>query len=128
MQFLRRMVRGGMARMSSKKEIETAKKEKTTENINSASKLNNTKIMLITKSSPLTSYIKKQNTNWIAHVTRASYICICICVRRPTQLTRRRAQTPCPEHSPRWTPAETTLPPSGRKSSPLPFRPLLPFC
>jgi hypothetical protein len=69
--FLRRMVRGGMSRVSSKDEIETAKKEKTAESINWAWKLNNCKIYDITKSTTLQEYIQMQNTKWVAHVVRA---------------------------------------------------------
>jgi hypothetical protein len=70
--FLRRMVRGGMSRVTSKDDIETAKKEKTTENINWAWKLNNSKIYDITKSTPLQEYIQMQNTKWVAHIVRAT--------------------------------------------------------
>ena len=72
MRFLRRMVRGGMSRVTSKEDIEAAKKDKTTEHINWAWKLNNIKIYEITKSTSLQQYIKKQNNNWVAHVVRAS--------------------------------------------------------
>ena len=72
MGFLRRMVRGGMSRLSSKEAIEKAKKEGTTENINWAWKNNNKKIYEITKTTPIQDYIMKQNTRWIGHVARAS--------------------------------------------------------
>ena len=71
-QFLRRLVRGGMARMSSKKEIELAKQENQQENINWAWKNNTERILEITKSSRVEEYIKSQNKKWIAHVARAS--------------------------------------------------------
>ena len=71
MRFLRRMVRGGMSRVSSKEEIEKAKKENDQE-INWTWKLDNSKVLTITKAKPITEYIKMQNTNWIAHVARAS--------------------------------------------------------
>ena len=62
MGFLRRMVRGGMCRVSSNEKIEQAKKERTTEKINWAWKLKNIKIYEITKSTTIQSYIKEQNT------------------------------------------------------------------
>ena len=61
-----------MSRVTSKEDIEAAKKDKTTEHINWAWKLNNIKIYEITKSTSLQQYIKKQNNNWVAHVVRAS--------------------------------------------------------
>ena len=60
------------SRVTSKEDIEAAKKDKTTEHINWAWKLNNIKIYEITKSTSLQQYIKKQNNNWVAHVVHAS--------------------------------------------------------
>ena len=71
MGFLRRMVRGGMSRLTSKEEIEKARKEGTAENINWAWKNNNNKIYEITKTTPIQNYIRKQNERWIGHVARA---------------------------------------------------------
>ena len=61
-----------MSRVTSKDDIETAKKEKTAENINWAWKLNNSKIYDIKKSTPLQEYIQMQNTKWVAHIVRAT--------------------------------------------------------
>ena len=76
--FLRRMVRGGMDRRSSKKEIKEAKdlakhgEVDDLNNIDWAWKFNNNKIMQLTKTPTMSSYIEKQNTKWVAHVCRAS--------------------------------------------------------
>lgn len=77
-QFLRRMIRGGMARMSSRKEIEEASKrskeagDNSTEEINWAWKLNNKKILTVSKAEKLSDFINKRNVNWVAHVVRSS--------------------------------------------------------
>ena len=71
-QFMRRMVRDGLARMSSKKEIELAKSENDMERINWAWKYTNEKILQITKSVSTKEYIKLKNNKWIAHIARAS--------------------------------------------------------
>ena len=71
-QFMRRMVRDGLARMSSKKEIELAKSENNMERINWAWKYTNEKILQITKSVSTKEYIKLKNNKWIAHIARAS--------------------------------------------------------
>ena len=77
-QFLRRIVRGGMARMSSQKEIDEAKAlEKSgdnsgIENINWAWKNTNERILMVCKTKQIEHYIRNQNVKWIAHVVRAS--------------------------------------------------------
>ena len=76
-QFLRRMVRGGMVRLSSKKEIEEAKAAATIgddsamESINWAWKHTNDKILSICQIQKTEDYIKKQNVKWITNVVRA---------------------------------------------------------
>ena len=54
------MIRGGMSRRSSKEDIEKAKKENKTENIDWAWKMNNEKVYSITKSSTIQDYIQMQ--------------------------------------------------------------------
>ena len=66
------MVRDGLARMSSKKEIELAKSENNMERKNWAWKYTNEKILQITKSVSTKEYIKLKNNKWIAHIARAS--------------------------------------------------------
>ena len=83
MQFLRRLVRGGMARKSPQEEIERAKEalqngvtdeEQTT--INWAWKHTNESILTMCRAETLQQYIKKQNERWVAHVVRASNACL----------------------------------------------------
>ena len=66
------MVRGGMARMSSKKEIDLAKNANDMDRINWAWKNTNEKILKLTKSVSMNEYIRNQNRKWVAHVARAS--------------------------------------------------------
>lgn len=76
--FLRRMVRGGMNRKSSQNEIKEAKKcalkgeLEDLDNIDWAWKFNNNKIFNLTKTPSMSNYIEKQNIKWVAHVCRAS--------------------------------------------------------
>ena len=76
--FLRRLVRGGMNRKSSQKEINEAKKRalkgdvEDLNNIDWAWKFNNENILNLTKTPTMSDYIEKQNTRWVAHVCRAS--------------------------------------------------------
>ena len=83
MQFLRRLVRGGMARKSSQEEIDKAKEalkngvtdeEQTT--VNWAWKHTNESILAMCRAETLQQYIKKQNVRWVAHVVRASNACL----------------------------------------------------
>ena len=78
-QFLRRIIRGGMAKKSSNKEIADAKlkskkggDQTALESVNWAWKLNNDKIITISKTSKIVDYIEKQNIRWVAHVIRSS--------------------------------------------------------
>ena len=76
-QFLRRMVRGGMARMSSRKEIEVSKAAATIgdgsgmDSINWAWKHSNDVILTICQTQKIEQYIRNQNVKWITHVARA---------------------------------------------------------
>ena len=69
-QLLRRMIRGGMERRSSKQDIKAAKKGEDIE-INWAWKFTNEIILSISKSPSLTTFIPKQNLKWVAHICRA---------------------------------------------------------
>ena len=77
-QFLRRMVRGGMARMSSRKEIEVSKAATTIgdgsgmDSINWAWKHSNDVILTICQTQKIEQYIRNQNVKWITHVAWAS--------------------------------------------------------
>ena len=74
-QLLRRMIRSGMNRISSKKEIKAAKeaaKDGEHIEINWAWKYTNEKIYEIAKTPKLKDYIMKQNTGWVAHICRQS--------------------------------------------------------
>ena len=94
-QLLRRLVRGGMSRISSKAEIAEAKKkakkgDKTDlENINWAYKYTNTQIMNLVKTSDLASYIRKQNHRWVAHICRAENISITKQLMFPDEKTKK---------------------------------------
>ena len=72
------MIRGGIARKSSNKEIADAKlkskkggDQTALESINWAWKLNE-KIITISKTSKIVDYIEKQNIKWVAHMIRSS--------------------------------------------------------
>ena len=74
--FIRKLVRGGMARISSRKEIKDAKEKAKNgdssdlENINWAYRHTNKQIMSIVKTPKLCEYINKQNHRWVAHICR----------------------------------------------------------
>ena len=82
LQFLRRLVRGGMARKSSRDEIEKAKEalkqgvdgEQT--EINWAWKHTNENILNMCHTETIQQYIEKQNIRWVAHVVRSSNACL----------------------------------------------------
>ena len=83
MQFLRRMVRGGMSRKSSRDQIKKAKEAKKdgVEDeeliyINWAWKHTNEDILNICHAETLQEFIMKQNLRWVAHVVRASNECL----------------------------------------------------
>lgn len=71
MQFLRRMVRGGMERLTSRKEITKMKEEGNEDGINWRWKHTNAKIFNLTKTLSMEEFIERQNQRWIAHVVRA---------------------------------------------------------
>ena len=76
--FLRRMIRGGMFRKSTDKEIKAAKEEAKSgerhllDNIDWAYKMNNQKIYKITKSVSMEIFIREQNIRWVGHICRSS--------------------------------------------------------
>ena len=78
MGFLRRMVRDGMQRKSTKAAISKARKNaekgnnEDLENINWAWKHTNETMLTITKTKPLRFFIENQNIKWVAHVIRGS--------------------------------------------------------
>ena len=75
--FLRRMIRGGMDRRSSKNDIKIARvaakagDHTVMDNIDWSYKLKTNIIYNISKSISMSTFITKQNTRWIAHVCRA---------------------------------------------------------
>ena len=71
MQFLRRMVRGGMERLTSKKRIKELKNEGNEDLINWHWKHTNEKIYHLTKTLSMHDLIERQNCRWISHVVRA---------------------------------------------------------
>ena len=78
MNFLRRMVRGGMNRKTSQTEISEAKKRalkgelEDLVSIDWSWKFNNNKITHLTKTPSMSDYIENQNIKWVAHICRAS--------------------------------------------------------
>ena len=83
MQFLRRLVRGGMSRKSSRDEIKKAKEamkdgveDEEITNINWAWKYSNEDILNICHAESLQDFIEKQNVRWVAHIVRASNECL----------------------------------------------------
>ena len=77
-QFLRRMVRGGMARMSSRKEIVVSEAAATIrdgnrmDSINWAWKHSNDVILTICQTQKIEQNIRNQNVKWITHVARVA--------------------------------------------------------
>ena len=71
MQFLRRMVRGGMERITSAKDMKKLKEEGNEDEINWKWKHTNAKIFNLTKTLSMEEFIERQNCRWIAHVVRA---------------------------------------------------------
>ena len=76
--FLRRMIRDGMSRKSTKKEILNARNKaehgenEDLERVNWEWKYSNNKILTITKAKSLKSFIDNQNLKWVSHVIRGS--------------------------------------------------------
>ena len=68
--FLRRMIRGGMKRKSTKEEIERAKENSDWKDINWGLKITNISIMEISNTPSMEEYIHRQNDRWIAHICR----------------------------------------------------------
>ena len=79
-QFLRRMVRGGMSRKSSRDQIKEAKKDRVEDvnvtHINWAWKYTNENILYICHAETIQDLIIKQNLRWVAHVVRAENECL----------------------------------------------------
>ena len=77
-EFLRRMIRGGMSRKSTNEEIKVAMEEAISgerqllENIDWSYKMNNQKIYKITKSLSMEVFIRKQNIRWVGHICRSN--------------------------------------------------------
>ena len=71
MKFLRRMVRGGMDRLTSIKYIKKLKEEGNEDEINWKWKHTNAKIFNLTKTLYMEEFIERQNYQWIADVVLA---------------------------------------------------------
>ena len=72
MHFLRRMVRGGMNRITLMKKIKELKNVGNEDEINWHWKHTNDKIYHLTKTLPMEDFIERQNCRWISHIVHAS--------------------------------------------------------